>query len=73
MRVELDRAAGLARLCAETWSQVVPIAALPGQLAFYRRLWSRGAKAKGAPGPWARHYAASVAALEAAVRECGRG
>jgi len=24
--------------------------------AFYRRLWGRGAKKPGEPGPWAKHY-----------------
>lgn len=73
MRVDLDRQAGVARLSKGTWSQAVPIGALPAQLAFYRGLWARGSKAKDAPGPWARFYEADVAALQAAVRECARG
>lgn len=48
------------------WSQTLPIAALPGQVAFYRRLRDRGANAKlGQPGPYAKHYLPILGALEA--------
>lgn len=44
-------------------------AQLLSYLALLRRLWGRGAKVAGQPGPWARHYAAEIGALEGAVRE----
>lgn len=69
MTVTLDRQAGTALLQLTSWSGVIPIADLRGELEFYRRLWGRGSKVKNGPGPWARFYEADVRALEAAVRE----
>ena len=34
----------------------VPATELPKWRAFYRRLWGRGAKKPGDPGPYAQHY-----------------
>jgi len=73
MKVTIDRAAGTFRMARGGWSLVEPVARLPDRLAFYRRLWSRGSKVKGGPGPWARHYEADVAALQAAARELTDG
>lgn len=73
MTVTLDRAAGTFRMAGAQWSQVLPLDRLPRQLDFYRSLWSRGSKTKGAAGPWARHYEGTVVALEAAVREWKNG
>jgi hypothetical protein len=73
MSVTLDRAAGTFRMAGGQWTQVLPLDRLPGQLAFYRSLWSRGSKVKGGPGPWARHYEETVAALDAAIRELADG
>ena len=56
------------------WVRVLPVAALPGQLRFYRDLWSRGARVKGQAGPQARHYAPMVEALEVLAAElAGKG
>lgn len=52
-----------------SWSQAFPVAEIPATLRFYRRLAERGGKAKGQPGPHAKHYAATIAALEAVARE----
>lgn len=73
MQVTLDRAAGTFRMALGLWSLTEPMARLPQWLAFYRRLWARGSKVKGAPGPWARFYEADLAALEAALREMTDG
>lgn len=72
--VTLDRAAGTAELRRGSWSQRVPISALPDQLQFYRSLWSRKRDQKGrsdltTPGPWARYYEDAVRALERAIKE----
>lgn len=54
------------------WCWTLPLARLPEQVAFYRRLWSRGASVKGQPGPWARFHAPAVSALEAAQALAGK-
>jgi hypothetical protein len=51
------------------WSQVFAVAELPGKLRFYRGLAERGGKGKGLLGPFARHYAVTIAALEQVSRE----
>lgn len=52
-----------------SWSRVFPVALIGAQLRFYRGLAERGGKAKGQLGPHARHFAATIAALEAVARE----
>jgi hypothetical protein len=56
---------GRVRMAGGQWSLVVDRSEVPGWLAFHRRLWGRGARVPGEPGPWARFHAADVAALEA--------
>jgi hypothetical protein len=73
LRVTLDRAAGTFRMEDGAWSLTDALARLPHWQALYRGLWSRGSKVKGAPGPWARFYEGSVAALDAAARELDHG
>lgn len=51
------------------WSGRFPISDLPTQIQFYRGLRDRGARRPGEPGPYARHYQPTVAALEALWRE----
>lgn len=46
------------------WSGSYPIAALPDQISFYRRLWSRGSKRPGEAGPFGPVYEPTVVALE---------
>lgn len=50
----------------------VAVEELAKWLAFYRRMWSRGAANPGQPGPYARFYEADVRALEDAVRKVQR-
>ncbi|XAI95593.1 hypothetical protein [Nostoc phage Nsp-JY21] len=52
-----------------SWGQTFPLDHLPAKLRFYRGLAERGGKAKGQPGPHARHYTQTIAALEAVARE----
>ncbi|NEX45200.1 hypothetical protein [Pseudotabrizicola algicola] len=54
-----------------SWSRVFPAAQIAAQLRFYRGLSERGGKGKGHPGPHARHYAPTIAALDAVAREVG--
>lgn len=69
LSVTIDRAAGMADLRKGRWSVRVPIAALPGYRALYRRLWARGSKIADRPGPWARFYQEDLRALDAALDE----
>lgn len=75
LRVEIDRAAGRARMCKGDWQQSVPGEDLVKWLRLYRALWSRKPSSKGTtandknPGPWAGFYEDDVRALECAVKE----
>lgn len=80
--VDLDHGARVARLSKGAWSQVVGFDALPDQLRFYRGLRDRGVSAPhprdmgkvvAKDGPFAPHYQDTVAALEQALKEVGRG
>lgn len=73
MIITLDRAAGTAELKKTSWSTRVAIADLPRWWRFTRALWSRGAKRKDQPGPWARFYEEDLRALERAIEEAENG
>lgn len=45
------------------WRMRCPASDLPKWLKFYRSMWSRLSKVKGAPGPYARHYETEVRVL----------
>lgn len=64
MKAELAADGQSVTLRGRIWSQTFPVAALPDALRFYRGLVAKGAKVKGQPGPQAKHYAPTVAALE---------
>jgi hypothetical protein len=49
-----------------SWSETLTPDQLPARLALYRRLRDRGGKA-GQPGPWAKHYTATVTNLARAI------
>lgn len=72
LTITIDRAAGVAEMRKDAWSQRIPIADLPRWRDLYRRLWSRGAKTKDGPGPWARFYADDLAALDRVIDEAGQ-
>lgn len=73
LTVTLDPARGTARLQHGDWGITVAQADLPAWAALYRALWTRRGRGDWGsgrtPGPWARHYDASLAALDAAVRQ----
>ena len=50
------------------WSDTFPVDQLGRKIEFYQELWSRGARKKGDPGPWARHYAPTLDALRDVAR-----
>ena len=52
-----------------SWREVFAVGQLGARLRFYRGLAARGARDKGKAGPWARHYAATIAALEAVAAQ----
>lgn len=56
-----------------TWSQKVRAEEAGRWRDFYRRLWGRGAKAKGQPGPHAKHYERACQVLDAIVKEIKGG
>lgn len=45
--------------------EVIPAADLEKWRQFYRRLWGRGAKKPGDPGPYAKHYEHTCQVLDA--------
>jgi hypothetical protein len=55
------------RLCTGLWADTFPVADVPRWLGFYRSLRDRKA------GRYARHYAATVEALEAVQAELEGG
>ena len=69
LTVTLDPASGTAELRGAVWSMRCPIGDLPRWQALYRALWSRGAKHKDAPGPWARFYGDALQVLDQAIRD----
>lgn len=69
LTISLCRDTGTALMRKGGWSRRISIADLPAQLRFYRGLWARGSKVKGAPGPWGAHYEQDLRAIEAAIRE----
>lgn len=68
-RAEISADRQSVTLSVGAWSMVIARADLPAQVRFYRVLWSRGSKQKNTPGPNARHFEGTLAALETAVRE----
>lgn len=66
---EIEADAGAVRLQDGIWKRRCDLGQLVSYLGLLRRLWARGAKVAGQPGPWAAHYAAEIAAIELAVRE----
>lgn len=51
------------------WSLRVASAEATAWRDFYRKLWGRGAKKPGEPGPYAKHYEHTCQVLDAIIQE----
>lgn len=51
-------------MTSQAWRHTVPVTELGQWIQFYRKLWGRGAKKPGEPGPYARFHEEPCRALE---------
>ncbi len=63
MRAHLSADGQTVTLTGPRWSEAFPLSDLAAKQRLYRSLWERGSAVKGEPGPWARHYTPTLAAL----------
>ncbi|MDH2325974.1 hypothetical protein QCN27_03745 [Cereibacter sp. SYSU M97828] len=68
MKATLSTDAKSVTLQGRAWSETFALELLPQRVAFYEGLILRGGKNK-QPGPWAKHYEPTLAALKAVQRE----
>lgn len=73
LTITLDRAAGVAVLAKGGWRHRLALEDLRHWRDLYSKLWGRGAKRPGAPGPWASFYDDDLRRLTAAVQEADHG
>lgn len=73
MRAFLSRDRQTVLMTTGRWSQKIPAADAEKWRGFYRRLWGRGAKAAGQPGPYASFYEQPCRVLDALCKQIREG